>query len=237
MELRVVLVRPLHDLNVGSACRAMKNFGCTDLRLVAPEARLGFQARLYAKHSEEVLSGAKAYDTLAEAVEGCDAIVGTTGAPARFASKLRFCVPLPRLPGKLKGCHNVALVFGSESNGLTEEESKECDFFATIPASPEHAVLNLSHAVAVVLYELYGAPSVQGKRASRPDLKQINALFTARLGSSVRNKARVAKAFANMLARSDASHEEARALLAGFAGLQSPSAGKPRGKRVQRKRA
>ncbi len=225
-----MLVRPEHDVNVGSACRAAKNFGCTDVALVNPIAQLGFNARLYAKHSEELLEGARLCASLAGALRGCDVAVATTGVPGRFAGGLKKCLSLPKLPAFVRGYRRVALVFGPESSGLSREELDACDVVVTIPASSLHEVLNLSHSVAVVLYELYsrgatkeGAPAAgkevaAGKAAlaSRGKRLLLEKAFR-RISAgvpSVRDGRKVAKAFQNVLERSRVGEDEAQALLA-----------------------
>lgn len=220
MQLRVVLVRPEHDLNVGSVARAMKNFGFTELALVKPVAKMGFDATLFAKHSEDVLKNAKKFSFLRAALKGCDVAVATTGVPERYRSRLKKCVLLPKLPALLKKARKVAIVFGSESIGLSQKELEECDVVITIPTASLHKVLNLSHAVAVVLYELYSrmrAEEVFAKRlASREKRLVLEKFFAKIVGKtkSVRDKKKVLKAFKNVLERSCVEEDEAQALLA-----------------------
>lgn len=218
------MVRPLHDLNVGSVCRALKNFGVKNLTLVQPKCPLAFEAKKYAKHSEEVLAGAKVFNTLAEAVTDCDVVVGTTGAPKRFSkTEFKNCIPLPELPGRLASARKPAIVFGSEGSGLSKEECKECDFFVTIPASDEHSVLNLSHAVAVVFYELFKGKKSFYARAKRSDVKQIEGFFAGTVEKSgrIKDKKRVVRAFERALGRAGLSDNEARTLLVAFSELNS----------------
>jgi len=221
--VRVILVRPVHDANIGAVCRAMKNFGAKDLWLVSPKAKLGFDAELYAKHSKEVLAGAKTVKTLADATKGCDLVVGTTGAPNRFRdAEFRNCMKLSDLPAKIAGAKKPAIVFGSEDSGLTAEESAECDFFVTIPANPEHPVLNLSHAVAVVLYELYRSKAKPAYAlAPRREVGQLSEFFGEAVDKCgrVRDKPKVKKAFNRALGRASLGKEEAAALLVAFAEL------------------
>ena len=221
--MRVVLVKPLHDANVGAVCRAMKNFGAKDLALVAPRCKLGFEAKLYAKHSEEVLRNAKTVKTLAEAVKGCDLVVGTTGAPRRYREKeFKNCLLLQQLPERVATAKKPALVFGSEDSGLNAEESAQCDFLVTIPANPEHPVLNLSHAVAVVLYELCRSKREPAYLAApRRDAEQIAKFFekAVKKARRVRDKEKVAKAFGRLLRRAGVAKDEARALLVAFSEL------------------
>ncbi|WP_292466829.1 RNA methyltransferase [Methanolobus sp.] len=155
MDLRIILVEPLYQGNVGSVTRAMKNFGFSDLVLVNP-CKLEGEARAMSSHARDLLENAKIVSSLEEAIDGCSIIIGTTGITgSRFDLHLR--VP-GYSPGEMKERLNgisgrVAVLFGREDNGFTKEELKRCDMIMTIPTSGVYPVMNLSHAVAVVLYE------------------------------------------------------------------------------------
>ncbi len=234
MKVRIVLVRPEHDLNVGSVCRAMKNFGFCELWIVSPKCRLGFEAKKFAKHSEDVLESARVVKALCEAVEGCDAVIGTTGVTNRFRGRLfKNCIPVSGLYAKICKLGSVAIVFGSESTGLGEEEINACDVMATIPTAPQHRVLNLSHSVAVVLYQL-SLDKARKKPASatrlyapapKQSLEKLQELFLDAVRSSptVRDKKKVAMAFNRVVRRALPSREEVSTLLCAldsFAGAE-----------------
>lgn len=156
LKLRIILVEPASEGNVGSVCRAMKNFGQTDLYLVRP-CKTGDFARAMASHAQDLLDRAVIVDSLAEALNGVNIVVGTTGKPG---SSFREHNRMPYFgPSELRAMLEdkeglVAIVFGREDHGLNNEEIARSDIILTIPASDEYPVLNLSHAVAVVLYEL-----------------------------------------------------------------------------------
>jgi len=224
MNLRFVLVRPEHDMNVGAVCRAIKNFGFSELWLVDPQCKLGLEAKKYAKHSEEVLSNAQKAATLAEAVKGCEAVVGTTGIPVRFQGRIfKNCIPLDRLYEKIKGFENVAIVFGPEGTGLSEADTDLCDIVITIPTAPAHRVLNLSHAACTCAYQLFldscrdkkTKDGIEYKRASEHKIGMLENLFAEALKSSptVRDKKKVAKAFQRLVKRSLPSEDEVSTLL------------------------
>ena len=224
MKIRFVLVSPEHDMNVGAVCRAMKNFGFAELWLVSPACKLGLEARKYAKHSEEVLLNARKVPTLKAAVEGCDAVVGTTGVPIRYHGRIfKNCIPLDGLYGQVSKLDTVALVFGPEGTGLSEADTDLCDLVITIPTAPEHRVLNLSHAVSTCAYQLFldacrnkkAKDEIQYKRASEHKLLMLEGLFAEALRSSptVRDKGKVAKAFQRLVKRSLPSDEEVSTLL------------------------
>ena len=208
-----------------SVCRAIKNLGFKELWLVSPKCPLGFEAKKYAKHSEEVLRKARVVPGLKQATRGC-LVVGTTGVPKRFRRRsLKHCIPLKELPARLAGEKKVALVFGSEGTGLSKVESEACDFFVSVPCSSEHSVLNLSHAIAVVLYELSskkpGKPFY--RRASKKKIDSLAKRFAFLLKNKkyVRDKRKVALAFKRVLERAGVAEDEAQALQAALTAFES----------------
>jgi tRNA/rRNA methyltransferase len=160
MNLRVVLVEPLYEGNVGSVARAMKNFGFHDLALVKPCKIEDFGSAM-ASHARDVLQMARTFASLPEALAGADLVVGTTGKrldEAQHHLRLHLRVPCqsPReLAGKLQAkVGTVALLLGREDCGLNSEELALCDMLVSIPTSSEYPVMNLSHSAAVIFYEL-----------------------------------------------------------------------------------
>jgi tRNA/rRNA methyltransferase len=158
LNLRVVLVEPVSEGNVGSVCRAMKNFGFNDLWLVKP-CLLGDFAKAMASHARDVLEEVITVGSLDEALQGCDLVVGTTGKPGESA---RQHIRVPYFtPSELRTMledksGRVAILFGREDHGLSAGELSRCDIVINIPASDEYPILNMSHAVAIVLYEIAG---------------------------------------------------------------------------------
>ena len=156
LEIRIVLVEPMYQGNVGSVARAMKNFGYTDLVLVNP-CKIEGQAKAMASHARDVLEGARIASSLDEAVKGANLFVGTTGvAGLKTGEHIRLPLYTPReLKEKLKEYSGtVAILFGREDNGFRNDELKSFDMLITVPTSEIYPIMNLSHAVAVVLYEL-----------------------------------------------------------------------------------
>jgi tRNA/rRNA methyltransferase len=152
--LRIVLVSPRNPLNIGAAARAMSNFGFTDLRLVNPYD-LAFKEARSAVRSRYILERAQVVSTIQEATAGCTHAVGTTALGNRDLH-----VPLIRLEraarlirGRLK-TSSVALLFGSEKFGLSNEDLSHCQWVTRIPTREEHGSMNLGQAVAICLYEL-----------------------------------------------------------------------------------
>jgi tRNA/rRNA methyltransferase len=156
LEIRVVLVEPLYEGNVGSVARAMKNFGFSDLVLVNPPELEG-QARAFAMHARDLLDNAPVFSSISEAVGDSNLIIAATGNPGeRVEEHIRMPAYTPCEIGKLlegKG-GLVSILFGREDKGLNNAELKGCDIIMNIPTSLQYPSMNLSHAVAVVLYEL-----------------------------------------------------------------------------------
>jgi tRNA/rRNA methyltransferase len=156
LEIRIVLVEPMYQGNIGSVARAMKNFGYTDLVLVNP-CKLEGPARAMASHARDVLEGARVTRNLNEAVEGANLLVGTTGiASMKTGEHIRLPLYTVReFKERLKEYSGiVAILFGREDNGFNNDELRSFDMLITVPSSEIYPVMNLSHAVAVVLYEL-----------------------------------------------------------------------------------
>lgn len=156
LNIRVVLVEPMYQGNVGSVARAMKNFGYTELVLVNP-CELEGQARAMSSHARDVLEGARITSTLEEAVKGADLLIGTTGVSSlKTGEHIRLPLyTVKEVKEKLKGYSGtIAVLFGREDNGFSNDELKCFDMLITVPASEIYPIMNLSHAVAIVLYEL-----------------------------------------------------------------------------------
>jgi tRNA (cytidine32/uridine32-2'-O)-methyltransferase len=152
--VRVVLVGTQHPGNIGSAARAMKTMGLSDLVLVAPERLPDREANALAAGADDVLEAARVCATLGEALGDCRLVLATTAR--------RRSVPMPELSpaeaarrvvaGQREGA-GVALVFGRERTGLENEELQLCHAAVRIPANPEYSSLNLAAAVQVLAYE------------------------------------------------------------------------------------
>lgn len=158
-NVRVVLVRPRDPRNVGAACRAMKCMGITSLAIVPGALLDPTRARTLAHGAEDVLEGAVFYPDLASAVADASLVAGTT---RRRGKNRKYFTLFPEQLGARAaeaGEGTVAVVFGNEETGLTDDELALCTVAVTIPASPPSGSLNLSHAVQVVCYEIFRARS------------------------------------------------------------------------------
>jgi len=153
-NLRVVLVAARNPLNIGAAARAMSNFGVRRLRVVNPY-EVAFQEARSAVGAAGLLAKAEQYGNVAEAVADCRLVVGTTAAARRELQHglLRLDKGSLAIKRQLK-TGSVALIFGSERFGLSNEEMSHCHWMMRIPTREEHGSMNLGQAVAVCLYEL-----------------------------------------------------------------------------------
>lgn len=151
--LRIVLVSPRNPLNIGAAARAMSNFGVRSLHLVNPYDRAFAEARSAVK-SRYILEAAQIHNNLSDALAGCRLVVGTTASEGRDLH-----LPLYRLESAasqiLQSAKPVALLFGSEKFGLSNDDLSYCQFLTRIPSRPEHGSMNLGQAIAICLYELH----------------------------------------------------------------------------------
>lgn len=189
-RLRVVLVAPRNPLNIGAAARAMSNFGFSRLRLVNPY-EVAFREARSAVKAGHILGGAQEFKTLAEAVADCALVVGTTDAGRReLQHPVRRLEYGGRLIRKRLASERVALLFGSEKYGLSNEDLAHCHWLMRAPSREEHGSMNLGQAVAVCLYELVRRPEAASarperkKRAGAASLEELTRLLVTVLAGS-----------------------------------------------------
>ncbi|UNK50522.1 RNA methyltransferase [Lysobacter sp. S4-A87] len=169
-RLRIVLVGTQHPGNIGSAARAMKTMGLSRLVLVAPEKAPSVESYALAAGADDVLAGAATCATLAEAVADCRLVLGCTARSRRVA--LEELLPrdaAARAVGEAAAGAEVALVFGRERTGLSNDELQLCHASVHIPANPDYSSLNLAAAVQVLSYELRLAVLAVAGQATGPD--------------------------------------------------------------------
>ena len=185
-NLRVVLVATRNPLNIGAAARAMKNFGFKHLRLVNPY-QIAFREARSAVHAGDILESAQQYETLEEAIADCNLVVGTTSLGHReLQHPLRSLEYGGRAIRKqLAATTRVALLFGSEKFGLSNDDLSYCHWLLRIGTQGS---MNLGQAVAVCLYELTRktatAKPEKRKPARAADLDRLTALLTEVLEQS-----------------------------------------------------
>lgn len=153
-SIRIVLVNTTHPGNIGGVARAMKNMGLSQLYLVDPKDYPSERAEWRASNAGDVLEGAVVVESLDEAIEGCGLVVGTSARERRIPWPLLTPAECAERVYHESSTHPVAIVFGREDRGLTNEELHKCNFHLHIPSNPEYSSLNLAAAVQVVAYEI-----------------------------------------------------------------------------------
>ena len=169
-NIRVVLVNTSHPGNIGGVARAMKNMGLTRLVLVEPRVFPHHEADARASGANDLLENAQVVATLEDALVGCNLVLGTSARDRR--------IPWPLLDPRECGQKvveeagqgaEIALVFGREDSGLTNDELQRCHFHVHIPSDPEFSSLNLGAAVQVLSYEIRMAWLAAPEVAAHPD--------------------------------------------------------------------
>ena len=157
-QVRIVLVEPAGELNIGSVARVMKNMCLERLFLVNPQCNpFSETAQIMAVHGIDVLKNATIVSSIPMALQGCNRAIATMGRIEKIAIATKLETPSQGLPWLLENNLESALIFGSEERGLSNQELNYAQKFVTIPANPDYSSLNLAQAVAICAYELYQA--------------------------------------------------------------------------------
>lgn len=157
-HVAVILVEPQSPGNIGMVCRAMANFGASDLRLVNPCPHLHPEARKFAVAANHLLGAARLFPDLASALADLQLSVATTRRGGRLRGALLDIAEVPALQAMLPPAGRLGLVFGREDAGLTSEEVALCSHAATVATAAEVGSLNLAQAVLLFLHELARRP-------------------------------------------------------------------------------
>jgi len=178
-NIRVILVRPRGSGNIGSVARAMKNVGTRELAIVGQARTRSFWARAMAVHGREILSAAKSYATIREAIADCCLVVGTTCRSGLYRKHSQTPRELAQTMIAAAQNGKVALIFGPEDHGLSNKDLEHCQLLLTIPTHPDYPSLNVAQAAMICLYELYLASLTDQENADikRADAEQIERLF------------------------------------------------------------
>lgn len=155
-NIHVVLVRPMYGGNIGAVCRAMKNMGLTSLRLVAPRDDINYEEAVkFALSAGDVLAARQVYDDLPSAINECAQVAGTTARQGIYRAHSYTAREWAPVFLDSARANQVAMVFGAEDNGLSNEELALCTQIVRIPSSPLYSSLNLGQAVLICCYELF----------------------------------------------------------------------------------
>ncbi len=231
--LTVVLVGVTHPGNLGAVCRSMLNHGFDRLRLVEPRCGPGDdEARNRAKHAGRILDACTVHQNLEEAVADATLVIGTSGKRELGKKTLfrHFLHPWELAERAEEGEAHIALVFGEEGKGLSQEDLERCDLLATLPTWEGYPIANLSHAVTLFLYELHRRRVLerQGTDRALPEITPVNRRndpgvrqamrqaveeFSAALPGQPERRESVKQSMHRFIARGAASDDEMTRLL------------------------
>jgi TrmH family RNA methyltransferase len=175
MSISIVLVGISHPGNIGSAARAMKTMGLASLRLVAPERFPATEATVMAAGADDVLAGARVYADVAGAVADCGLIVGATSRARHLPWRVVEAREAAREIAAASRDGEVAIMFGAERAGLSNEDIERCQLLLSIPTGASYASLNVAMAVQVVAYEVLLALRDEGAAAAARGLPLASA--------------------------------------------------------------
>jgi tRNA/rRNA methyltransferase len=223
-RIKIVLVEPLYQINLGYMARTLKNFGIEKLYLVNPRCNYkGKEAIKYSKHAKELLLNAKLYSNIKEAIKSSDIVFGSTGAWYKCDSSFFNLYSPSDAANFAKSKQKITILIGRDDTGLTKDELKLCDGIIFIPTNSDYSVLNISHALAIILYEFtskfkYFEYPLDMFYATNKDLKNIINLFKfiIKKRTWIRDKEGVLMAFKHILKRSKATKKEINAITVGL---------------------
>ena len=177
-NIHIVLVGTLAPGNIGSTARAMKNMGLSNLCLVSPQCTITDEAFWMATNAGDIVRAARQVSTLGEAIAQTGYVFGTTARTRRWRT---FIEPdkMAKKALSLAAHNKVALVFGPEDKGLSNDELQLCSEIVSIPTAPGGRSLNLSHAVMIVCYELFCSLQKGGahKEVTRAQADEMETMY------------------------------------------------------------
>ncbi len=214
-----IVVEPEIEGNLGFLARTMANFDIEKLILVNPQFRIGEEARNRAVHAQDILDDALILESLEDAVERVDFAVATSGVDSSSSNILRNTMTPEKAAeraGNVEG--DIAVVLGRESKGLSNDEIRQCDFVVKIPTSDDYPVMNVTHAAAVIFYELFKHRDKAEKKpaSSRAEKKQLEQIFKNMLETmdyAEEDRERAMQCLTNFVGRSFLEQREAHTLI------------------------
>jgi len=237
-SIRIVLVRPSHPGNIGSAARAMKAMGLADLRLVTPERYPAPEARWLAAHAVDVLEASQVHGTLKEALEGCEVALALSARPREWSPPVASVREAALVAVSRAAAGPVAFVFGPEDAGLSQDEVFACQYLVHIPTAHRPGAinlgsLNLAQAVQVVTYEVCiaaGTPMPSPHRSGRlATIGDLEGLFAHLEQAAIESRfldpdanSRLRERWKRLFSRLDIEREEVNILRGLLNALQKP---------------
>jgi tRNA (cytidine32/uridine32-2'-O)-methyltransferase len=179
-NIRIVLVGTTHAGNIGAAARAMKTMALSRLHLVAPVRFPDPQAEANATHGADVLAAAQVHENIDSALAGAGLVAGLTARSRRLGATAMDLRSFAARVSAESERHPVALLFGREHSGLSNDEIDRCQYVVHIPANPAYGVLNLASAVQVVAYEFYmvaANPPVSGQTGDGARFEHLEGFY------------------------------------------------------------
>ncbi|WLD57462.1 tRNA (cytosine(32)/uridine(32)-2'-O)-methyltransferase TrmJ [Salinispirillum sp. LH 10-3-1] len=166
-RIRMVMVETSLSANIGSAARAMKTMGMSNLVVVNPhENPLSEQAIARASGAQDILERVVQVPTLEEALQGCELVIGTSARDRALPWPMLTPREIPQQIATVGAEGDIAIVFGRERSGLTNEELARCHYHVHIPANPDYSSLNIASAMQIIAYEVRLA-MLQGEESGR----------------------------------------------------------------------
>ena len=153
-SVNFVLVGTTHPGNIGAAARAMKNMGIKNLSLVQPKEFPSDVAIYRSKAAKDILEHAQVFNNLEEAIFDCELVIGTSARGRKVPWPILNPKEAAEEVSRSSSHHNIAIIFGREDRGLTNEELGLCNLHVNIPTDPDYSSLNLAQAVQILVYEI-----------------------------------------------------------------------------------
>ncbi len=157
VEFKIIVVEPRYQINLGYIARVSQNFGVKRLFFVKPRVKVGKTAIMFSKHARQLLVDAKIYQSFDSSIKDCNIVIGTTGiwkkAGINF-KKIYLMEDAIERASKLGKKGTVGIIIGRDDIGLTKDEIAKCDMVAYIGTDQGYPVLNISHALGIILYML-----------------------------------------------------------------------------------
>jgi tRNA/rRNA methyltransferase len=227
MRLKIIIVDPKYQMNAGYIARVARNFGVKKLFFVKPRANLsGQKAIMFSKHGVDLLKHSTVYDGFDQATAGCDLVLGTTGRWRSRESVNEHEYTLTDSVKEIKKRYSkdavIGLVIGRDDTGLNREEIEKCDMIVHIASNPDYPILNISHALAIMLYEFTrgqfaGYETLNPEKAKKAELEVLMKVFERMTsGKKIRNRTAVRNVFARMVRKAELNRNELHALITAF---------------------
>ena len=227
INCRIILIEPKVEGNIGAIARVCNNFNATELVLISPQVdHLSEEARNRARHSKHYLENAKVFSDFQSIREHFSFLIGTSAKAGKTYNVYRQpAFSWEWTDEKLLLSSKIGIVFGREDRGLSNEELSLCDYLVNIPVPGEQKVLNISHAVAIILYEVWKRTYnvVDASELEIVSVKREREMLFALFESLVNDieyedyrKPNVVHAFRSIVNRSFASKEEIHTLIGMF---------------------